>query len=65
MKGKVRNMAIKKMNEPNEGIKCVVDTCEYYMKGNHCAAEKIEVEKINTTDSNGTDCSTFTRKGMF
>lgn len=53
------------MSEPNEGIKCVVDTCEYYMKGDHCAAEKIEVEKISTTDSNGTDCSTFTRKGMF
>ena len=53
------------MDEPNVGIRCVVDTCEYYMRGDHCAAEKIKVEQKNDDDSNGTDCSTFTRKGMF
>ncbi|NLZ82114.1 MAG: DUF1540 domain-containing protein [Clostridiales bacterium] len=58
-------MAIKKMDEPNVGIRCVVDTCEYYMRGDHCAAEKIKVEQKNDDASNGTDCSTFTRKGMF
>ncbi|NLP35310.1 MAG: DUF1540 domain-containing protein [Clostridiales bacterium] len=58
-------MAIKKMDKPNEGIKCVVNTCEYYMNGDHCSAEKIHVEPRNATDSNQTDCSTFIQKGAF
>ena len=32
------------MNHPNEGIKCVVNTCHYYMNGDHCSAKMIEVE---------------------
>lgn len=53
------------MDKPNEGIKCVVNTCEYYMNGDHCSAEKIHVEPRNATDSNQTDCSTFIQKGAF
>ena len=30
---------VRKM-KPNEGIKCVVNTCHYYGPGNHCMAEK-------------------------
>lgn len=33
----------KKMDKPNEGVKCVVNSCEYYMNGDHCAAERIQV----------------------
>lgn len=58
-------MTIKKMDKPNEGVKCVVSTCEYYMNGDHCTAEKIQVEPRHATDSNQTDCSTFIKKGAF
>ena len=52
-------MAIRKMDKPNEGIKCIVNTCEYYMNGDHCAAEQIKVEPRNAVEFNQTDCSTF------
>lgn len=55
-------MAIRKMDKPNEGIKCIVNTCEYYMNGDHCMAEKISVEPRNAKASDDTDCSTFAPK---
>jgi len=55
-------MAIRKMDKSNEGIKCVVNTCEYYMSGDHCAAEMIQVEPRNASSSNETDCATFEPK---
>ncbi|CRZ33555.1 uncharacterized protein DUF1540 [Herbinix hemicellulosilytica] len=55
-------MAIKKMDKPNEGVRCVVNTCEYYMAGDHCAAEQIQVEPRNASDSEDTDCATFVKK---
>jgi len=48
-----------KMSRPNEGITCSVNTCHYYMQGDKCAAEKIQVEPRNAIDSNQTDCATF------
>ncbi len=30
----------RKMDKPNEGIRCVVNTCEYYMNGDHCALSR-------------------------
>jgi hypothetical protein len=56
------NMSIRKMDKPNEGIKCIVNTCEYYMNGDHCTAEKIQVEPRNANASNQTDCATFESK---
>jgi len=38
-------MKVQKMNHPNEGIKCVVNTCHYYMNGDYCAAEKVEIQR--------------------
>ena len=52
-------MIPEKMNHPNEGIKCVVNTCHYYMSGDHCAASKIEVQPKNASDTQETDCATF------
>lgn len=52
-------MSVKKMNQPNQGIKCVVNTCSYYMSGDHCTAEKIEVQPRDAMTSNQTDCATF------
>jgi len=58
-------MAIRKMDKPNEGVRCVVNTCEYYMAGDHCSAEKIQVEPRNASDSEETDCATFIKKESF
>lgn len=52
-------MKATKMDHPNEGIKCVVDTCYYYTKGDHCTANKIEVAPRNASNSQDTDCETF------
>lgn len=53
-----------KMNTPNKGIKCVVNSCHYYMQGDHCAAERIEVQSKNAENSEETDCATFIRDEM-
>lgn len=65
MLGGKENMAIQKMDKPNEGIRCVVNTCEYYMNGDHCAAQQIQVEPRNASNSDQTDCTTFTKKDSF
>ena len=52
-------MEAKKMSQPNGGIKCIVQNCQYYMSGDHCTADKIEVQPKYATDSNDTDCATF------
>lgn len=52
-------MKTKKMDHPNTGIKCMVNTCEYYMNGDQCTAEKIEVQSPNAMSSADTDCKTF------
>jgi hypothetical protein len=52
-------MKAKKMQKPNMGINCVVNTCHYYMAGDHCTAEKISVEPRNANDYQQTDCATF------
>lgn len=49
----------KKMPQPNTGIKCVVNTCHYYGAGDHCHADKIEVQSPNANTSEMTDCATF------
>ena len=56
-------MKVEKMNSPNTGIKCVVNTCHYYMSGDHCAAQPIEVQPRNAADSQETDCATFIPEG--
>ncbi len=55
MQGKVQ-----KMDHHNPGIKCVVNTCHYYVPGDYCNAQKIEIQKRNAASSEETDCATFT-----
>jgi hypothetical protein len=50
---------INKMSQPNEGVKCIVNTCHYYMSGDHCTAEKIEIQPRDAKSTEQTDCSTF------
>jgi len=52
-------MQVEKMDRPNEGVKCVVNTCYYYMAGDKCSAERIEVQPRNASSSDETDCVTF------
>lgn len=54
MQGKVQ-----KMDHHNPGITCFVNTCHYYAAGDHCNAQKIEVQKRNASSSQETDCATF------
>ena len=56
-------MKAQKMDHPNDGVKCIVNTCYYHMSGDHCAAQKIEVHPRNAVDSQQTDCATFAPKG--
>lgn len=55
-------MRAQKMDSPNQGIKCMVDTCDYYMSGDHCCAQKIEVQPKHASNSEDTDCATFIPK---
>lgn len=57
-------MKVPKMDQPNEGVKCVVNTCHYYMSGDHCAAQQIEVQPRNASNTEETDCSTFIPEGQ-
>lgn len=52
-------MKINKMEQPNQGVKCVASNCHYYMAGDHCSAERIEVQPKNAKNSEETDCATF------
>lgn len=57
-------MSPKKTNKPNPGINCSVNTCHYYLEGNHCGAEKIEIQPQNAANLEETDCATFTPHTM-
>jgi hypothetical protein len=52
-------MKARKMDHPNLGISCEVSNCQYYMNGNYCSAEKIQVTPHSARDSQETDCATF------
>jgi len=56
-------MRVSKMDRPNEGVKCSVNTCYYYMQGDHCAASQIQVEPRDSVSSEQTDCATFSYSG--
>ncbi|WP_074042229.1 DUF1540 domain-containing protein [Desnuesiella massiliensis] len=57
-------MRPEKMNTPNQGIKCVVNSCHYYMSGDHCSASLIEVQPRNANSTQETDCATFIPHGQ-
>ena len=50
---------INKLPHQNDGVKCLVNTCYYYGSGDHCHAEKIEIQSRNASTTEMTDCSTF------
>jgi hypothetical protein len=50
------------MDTPNPGIKCQVKACYYYLCGDCCTADRIEVLPKDAADSRQTDCGTFAPK---
>ena len=52
-------MQSQKMNHPNDGIQCMVNTCDYYMADDHCSAQKIQVAPKNAKSTQETGCVTF------
>ncbi|HHT65769.1 MAG: DUF1540 domain-containing protein [Caldicoprobacterales bacterium] len=50
---------IEKTNHHLPGVKCVVSSCYYYAKGDHCSAEKIEIQPPEARNTQDTDCATF------
>lgn len=58
-------MRANKMDQPNQGVKCVVNTCYYYMSGDHCSDDKIEVQPKNASNTEETDCATFVPQGQY
>ena len=55
-------MKTTKMDRPNDAIKCSVNTCYFYMQGDHCTAQEIQVEPRDSMTSEETDCATFFHK---
>lgn len=46
----------------NEGIKCIVDTCQYNTQEGRCTAQMIEVVPNDASNYEETDCATFIRR---
>lgn len=57
MKGRVE-----KNDAPLPGVKCVVNSCHYYMQGDYCSAQKIEIQPRDAASTEETDCATFIKE---
>lgn len=55
-------MHIDNTQAPINRVKCVVNTCQHYMNGDHCKAQAIEVQHRDAQSSQETDCATFEPK---
>ena len=52
----------KKMDHPNPGVKSSENTCTYYLNGDYCSADQIQVMPKNAHSAQETDCMTFQAK---
>jgi hypothetical protein len=55
-------MQSRKTDRPNPGIRCQVNTCFYYMNGDLCTADRIEVLSRDAHNTDETNCNTFAKK---
>ncbi|MBS4008903.1 MAG: DUF1540 domain-containing protein [Clostridium sp.] len=55
-------MRVSKETSPITRVKCIVNTCEYWDKGEHCLASSIEIQPQDASDTEETDCATFRPK---
>ncbi|MGE5632584.1 MAG: DUF1540 domain-containing protein [Caulobacteraceae bacterium] len=51
---------VERKNDHLAGVKCVVDTCYYHSAGDYCNAAKIEIQPPTASNTEDTDCATFT-----
>lgn len=56
------DMESHKMNHANPGIQCQVVSCYYYMNGDQCTADRIEVLPRDASSTSETDCGTYAKK---
>lgn len=55
-------MRVDKKEEAISRVKCVVNSCRYWENGDHCLASKIEIQPPDASDTEETDCATFSPK---
>lgn len=55
-------MRVARESEPIMRVKCCVDSCEYWESGDQCMASNIEIQPPNASDTEETDCATFSPK---
>ncbi|NLZ93085.1 MAG: DUF1540 domain-containing protein [Firmicutes bacterium] len=55
-------MRVAKDETPISRVKCCVDSCAYWENGDHCLASSIEIQPPNASDTEETDCATFSPK---
>mgnify|MGYP000885818839 FL=1 len=53
---------VDKTNSPLPGVKCVVNSCHYYIQGDQCSAQRIEIQPRNASSTEETDCATFIKQ---
>lgn len=53
---------VERKNNHLPGVKCVVNTCYYHAQGDYCNASKIEIQPMNASNTQDTDCATFAPK---
>ena len=60
MKGSITmEHRVSNTNQPISRVKCVVDNCHYWLAGDHCTAQQIEIQPPGAMDTQATDCATF------
>lgn len=50
---------VEKTDHHISGVKCVVNTCHYHSQGDYCSASTIEIQPRDASNSDDTDCATF------
>jgi len=51
---------VEKKNQHLAGIRCIVNSCYYNAEGSYCNAARIEIQPPNASNTQDTDCATFT-----
>lgn len=55
----VNSLRVDKSSDAISRVKCVVNSCRYYENGDRCLASKIEIQPPGASDTEETDCATF------
>lgn len=53
---------VEKKNQHLTGVRCIVNSCYYNADGSYCNAARIEIQPPNASNTQDTDCATFTHR---